>query len=115
MSDERIQEEESCPVRPSGVSGFVYLFRSPHGFKIGCARDTRRRFLEIVTLVPFELSIEHTIPAPDMYAAEWALHGHFQAKRIRGEWFLLDESDVAEIKRMVTYADIPLYKQEIPF
>ena len=50
-----------------------------------------------------------------MYAAEWALHGQFQSKRIKGEWFLLDELDVAEIKRMVTYADIPAYKEDIPF
>ena len=115
MSDEHLQEVDGAPVRPSGVSGFVYLFRSPCGFKIGCARDPKRRFLEIVTLVPFELTIEHTIPAPDMYAAEWALHGQFQSKRIRGEWFSLSEDDVAHIKSMATHADIPFYKEDVPF
>ena len=110
MSDDYFQADETSSVRPSGVSGFVYLLRSPHGFKIGCARNPSRRIAQFVTMLPFEITIDHTIPAPDMYAAEWALHGQFQSKRIRGEWFSLDETDVAEIKRMVTHADIPYYK-----
>jgi hypothetical protein len=50
-----------------------------------------------------------------MYAAEWALHRQFESKNIRGEWFALTENDVAEIKRMQTSNDIPLFKNDVPF
>jgi hypothetical protein len=113
-TDDELDGADWSSLQKPPVSGFVYLLRSPHGFKIGCARNVERRVSDITTLLPFEVTVEHTFPAPDMYAAESALHFHFSAKRIRSEWFALDESDVADIKTIRTADDVSP-RGEIPF
>lgn len=111
---EELESADWSSVKKPPVSGFVYLLRSPHGCKIGCACNPKRRITEISTLLPFEVTVEHTFPAPDMYAAESALHFHFHGKRIRGEWFLLDEADIADIKTIKTAEDIGS-RGEVPY
>ena len=38
------------------------------------------------------------IEVPNSRVAEKRLHGHFYSKRLRGEWFALDDSDIELIK-----------------
>ena len=114
IPEQELKAADWGSIQKPPVSGFVYLLRSSLGFKIGCARNPERRIAEIATLLPFEVSIEHIFPAPDMYSAEFALHFHFESKRIRGEWFSLDESDVADFKLIRTADDIAP-RGEIPY
>ena len=41
-------------------------------------------------------------PADDMIEKEAQLHQHFADKRVRGEWFSLDEGDLATIREMLS-------------
>ncbi len=75
--------------------GYVYLLRAHSGeYKIGRSRDVRARLRGLATSAPFELELIHEIPADDCASAERALHTQFSNKKIKREWFQLDENDV---------------------
>lgn len=85
--------------RGSGRSGFIYLLRSASGhWKIGFSSNPKDRIKTFSIRLPFEVSYEHLIPTSHMIDAEMALHSQFAPKRIDGEWFALDDADVAYIK-----------------
>lgn len=81
--------------------GFVYLVRSASGFyKIGRTVDPDDRIASFRLTLPFEVEYEHLIQTDDMRGLEKELHRRFSAKRVRGEWFDLSESDVIYIKSL---------------
>jgi len=81
--------------------GHVYLATGPHGHKIGSTGNLTQRQWELraqhgpTSTVVWSLYID-----PDCLAVELGLHQKFTAKRVRGEWFLLDEADVQWIKSL---------------
>ena len=94
-------ERDAVAVEPIGNFGYVYLVKSSTGFyKIGRSRDPKSRIGTMHVALPFEIEIEHLIECEDYTEAEILLHNEFAKKRIRGEWFALDESDVNEIKHI---------------
>lgn len=94
-----LQKTSKKQPSPNGVNGFVYLIKSSSGFwKIGRTVDPANRMKTFSVKLPFEVEYEHLIPCADMVRAELQLHERFFSKRANGEWFNLDEADVAEIK-----------------
>lgn len=86
--------------RASGPrSGYVYLLQSPTGFyKIGRAINPANRLKTFSVHLPFEVEYICLIQTDDMIGLELELHRRFAAKRGNGEWFALDDADVAYVK-----------------
>lgn len=81
--------------------GYVYLFRLGNStkFKLGCSKNELRRLGEISVELPEEAVSIHSIKTDDMYGVEAYWHNRFKNKRLNGEWFNLNSSDVAAFKR----------------
>lgn len=82
------------------TEGYVYLIWSQYGYKIGKAVNVQKRTKLFEVKLPFPIRVEHYARFSDYTQAERSLHLHFHEKRMEGEWFSLDESDVAFIKTL---------------
>jgi hypothetical protein len=81
------------------LTGYVYLIKSASGYwKIGRTVNPDDRIKTFSVKLPFEVEYEHLIPCGDHVKAEAELHKRFASKRSNGEWFCLDETDIAWIK-----------------
>lgn len=77
------------------LSGYVYCISDQLGhFKIGMSRKVDARLKQLATQPPFELTLIAAHHVYDMRGYEAAFHWLFRAKRLRGEWFALDEEDL---------------------
>lgn len=79
------------------VIGYVYVVKLDKHYKIGISKSPETRLKEF-TLLPYEL--EHILIAKikGYEVREKELHEHFADKRVRGEWFELNEEDIEYIK-----------------
>jgi hypothetical protein len=69
----------------------------------GLARRTLNSFhtggpMCVFNTSPFETELIHALQVADVYSAEKRLHSKFADKRVNGEWFELDETDIEYIK-----------------
>lgn len=78
--------------------GYVYLIRSPHGFKIGKTVNMKSRTRLFEVKLPFPITVEHYAWFENYSEAERMLHDTFRTKRLEGEWFELAPADIAHIK-----------------
>ena len=79
--------------------GEVYLFKSGRYYKIGKTNDTVRRGNEIRIQLPEKTEMIHSIKTDDLSGVEAYWHRRFKSKRMNGEWFDLNSSDVKAFKR----------------
>ncbi|MBV1810079.1 GIY-YIG nuclease family protein [Pseudomonas viridiflava] len=88
--------------RPSNspTGGYVYVIRSKLGFKIGKTIHLKARTRLFEVKLPFPISLEHYAWFNDYTHAERSFHITYQAKRLEGEWFDLDTSDLQQIKML---------------
>jgi len=77
--------------------GYVYFIKSQFGYKIGCAKDYKTRIKTLGVIMPFEYELTHIIRCVNYQELENVLHKAFKPKRIRGEWFSIEESDFLEV------------------
>lgn len=100
--------------------GYVYLIYFGVGsfYKVGISKDVMQRFYEVGgTQMPFLMVVEHTIQTDDMYVLEGSFHEYFADKRVRGEWFILNQDDIDLIKSfqgLHIYSDIPVEEKGLP-
>lgn len=66
-------------------------------FKIGKANNIDRRLRSLQVGCPFQLRIVHYIECDNPHVLERALHNKYKDKRMRGEWFSLNETDIRHI------------------
>lgn len=79
--------------------GYVYLLQSPTGYyKIGRTKDPNDRMATFSVKLPFEVEYACLIHTQDMHKLESDLHEMFSQKRVNGEWFSLNDTDVDHIK-----------------
>jgi len=88
-------------------NGYVYLLKEVNGehHKIGKTIDLKNRIKMFNVKLPFEVELIHTIRADDYDLAEELAHIHFAKKRVKGEWFLLDEQDIENFKSVSSFVD----------
>lgn len=79
--------------------GEVYLFKSGRYYKIGKTNDTVRRGNEIRIQLPERTDLIHSIKTDDLSGIEAYWHKRFETKRMNGEWFDLNSSDIKSFKR----------------
>lgn len=86
------------PQRP-GRPGWIYLLRAENGlYKIGMAKELDRRVVQIGIQVPFSVELVHSVEVRDRVLTEALYHERFRNKRVKGEWFRLDEEDLEWLK-----------------
>ncbi len=81
------------------VRGHVYLFRSGKLYKVGRTNNVKRRWQEMATQVPGELTMIHSIKTDDPEGIEKYWHLRFAERRAKREWFQLTAADVIAFKR----------------
>lgn len=81
------------------TEGYVYLVRAENGLvKIGLTKDVRNRMMALQPSSPTPLEVIHVIQAMNCHRLERHLHKWHRKKRVRGEWFALDDEDIAAIR-----------------
>lgn len=89
--------------------GIVYIIwsRDTGTYKIGYSRakNAKSRLEAVKTGHPFSLQLVREWTVNNPRKLEERLHARFSAKRIRGEWFSLDESDLTEADAVVRTFD----------
>lgn len=78
-------------------NGYVYVCRLDKHYKIGISKNPHSRLQEF-TLLPYELETVLIEKVNGYDKREKELHEHFADKRVRGEWFELNEEDIEYIK-----------------
>jgi len=71
----------------------------PLNYKIGKTNDTVRRGNEIRIQLPERTDLIHSIKTDDPSGIEAYWHKRFETKRMNGEWFDLNSSDIKAFKR----------------
>ncbi len=96
---EKPTKKESFNVDNTTNVGEVYLFKSGRYYKIGKTNDTVRRGNEIRVQLPERTDLIHSIKTDDPSGIEAYWHKRFETKRMQGEWFDLNSSDIKAFKR----------------
>jgi hypothetical protein len=84
----------------STEAGWVYLALGGGYHKLGQTMNPKTRYAG--QKYPFQVSIIHLIPVSNMDAAERALHAMFGHRRVHGEWYKLDDSDIKRIVELTS-------------
>ena len=80
-------------------SGYIYLIQAANGLtKIGKSADVHKRLNQIKANSPVDVKLIYSKFVKDADAEEKWLHKLYSGQRIRGEWFRLDDLDVADIR-----------------
>ena len=94
-TDENGRDEDN----DASESGEVYLFKSGRYYKIGKTIDTVRRGNELRIQLAEKIDLIHSIKTDDPSGIESYWHRRFDSKRMNGEWFDLNSSDVKAFKQ----------------
>jgi len=89
----------------------VYIINGNNGlYKIGMTSGLRSRLKILCESVPFKIDLVGIIKTEDHKKLESQLHVKFKNCRVKGEWFLLSDSDLEEIKSMDSFVlvDLPI-------
>ena len=91
-------------IKRKNDNGYVYLFSmDSNKYKIGISTNPAKRIKSINAANPEHVELIHTIPTDNMEQLELMLHEHFKDKRLNGEWFGLDDNDVATIVNIKSF------------
>ena len=82
---------------PRPVPEFIYVTRAVFGCKIGRTTRPELRPLQVVGNAPIELEVLIVKEVSGSREVEKNLHSYFKEKWLRGEWYSLDDSDIAFI------------------
>lgn len=80
--------------------GFVYFIKEDYAgrIKIGKTKDINQRLDTFNVKLPFNVTLIHVVESNNYHYTEKLFHILFQLKRVNGEWFELNDSDVNWIK-----------------
>ncbi len=80
------------------VPGYVYLIKSEYGYKIGKTVNIKVRTRLFEVKLPFPIEVLHYAWFENYSKVECDLHARFATKRLEGEWFELDDTDIRYIR-----------------
>jgi len=88
-----------------GSRSYVYLLHAAEVglYKIGHSKNPRARAMALECGGPIPLRLVHQILTNDAVWLEMMLQKQYAAKRVRGEWFRLEDADVSNIRSVRTY------------
>jgi hypothetical protein len=100
---------DGCAVLSSegGDPGYIYVIKSQYGFKIGKSRQLHQRTRLFGVKLPFPIEVALTGWCSEYSETERALHREFAGKRLEGEWFDLNDSDLASLRQRFAQAQPP--------
>ena len=103
LSRERkpIEVKQAPIIKPFVCVGYVYLIKMGEYHKIGISKNPKQRIKAFSTM-PQEVEVILTEKVNDYARIEEELHEKYKAKRVRGEWFELDDLEVKEITDYLT-------------
>lgn len=81
-------------IKTNKNKGFVYLLECEGKYKIGLTKNIVQRMRFFENTLPSYPNIINYIISEDFRQIEKSLHIVFEEKRIKNEWFLLDENDL---------------------
>lgn len=94
------------------IQGYVYIITSELGFyKIGKTKNITARMSQFKAM-PLKVELVHSIACEDEAKYEKELQEKFKDKCKSGEWFALDEKDIAELKT-ISYVQSDINSLEI--
>ena len=77
---------------------YVYVFKVGSVYKIGIATNVQERMYGVKhDTGSSKIELIRQFFVRDARSLEWTLHKTFGAKKVTGEWFLLDNNDLATI------------------
>jgi uncharacterized protein YerC len=77
------------------VQNCVYILKTGKNlYKIGKTRDLQKRLATYHTHLPILFRVVRQYPAANMSELEESLHIVFQHRRVKGEWFQLNDQDL---------------------
>ena len=85
----------------SESNSFIYIVKCHEFYKIGIASHIDNRLNSLQCGNPYQLEIVYAVRCPEAKVAEQTLHICFEDKRVRGEWFLLNDNDIIDIKKTI--------------
>lgn len=94
---EKIIESPDLQGKAPGYVYFVQEYMNG-SFKIGKTKNLEKRMNVFGVKLPFENKLIFLIKTGNHHQTEVAFHKHFSNKRLEGEWFALNKSDLAWIK-----------------
>lgn len=94
------------------LHGYVYLFQCGDQYKIGYSKTPVKRRQQFRTGSPFPVKTVHLLRTVYYRQIEKQLHYQFADKRKQGEWFALDDADVAYIKSLNKNGNTPEEQEE---
>lgn len=77
--------------------GYVYVIKSPYGYKIGKTKHMKQRSQLFSVKLPFAIEIVSFGWFDDYSAAESSYHRTYAQQRMEGEWSDLDAHDLLNI------------------
>jgi len=85
------------------IPGYVYLASRPSdgAIKIGIALNPQQRIYKIRHKIGEDIRLDCSILVDNMGLREKELHERYKSQRIQGEWFLLDEEQIEEIRNFL--------------
>ena len=84
---------------------YIYLIKCNEFYKIGRTANLDKRFEIFQIGCPYPLLIYFAGKVPNAIESEEYLHYIFEKKRVRGEWFKLDDSDLLKAIRYILLAE----------
>lgn len=85
---------------PEKVKCSLYIFKADTGLhKIGCSLNPTIQ-LQSLRGGPSQITFVWSRQMQDAQQVKRELHQHFQAQRVRGEWFKLSDENIAYIKSL---------------
>lgn len=79
----------------------LYVLRCGENYKIGISKAPIGRRTNIQSSNAHSVEIILLVPFRDSKLIERMFHNHFAEKRLNGEWFRLDETDLQWIKNRI--------------
>lgn len=89
----------AAPKAAGDDPGYVYVVKSPHGYKIGKSRRLHDRIRLFSVKLPFPIEVIMAGWFNNHSETERRFHRLFHGKRLDGEWFALNEHDLAILRK----------------
>ncbi len=93
----RLPFQISTDEEPTDNDRFVYVIKSGDNYKIGIAKEPRKRMRDLQTGDPTEHALVTTSFVSNAQQLEAKIHQHYSQYSVRGEWFKLPFDKLEEV------------------